>query len=64
MMNQREINIYLSKLISNPKYSIKMYENLNKFMDKYYIATESREVLINFFKKMEEDLLVRRFCKK
>ncbi|MCW7762301.1 hypothetical protein [Photorhabdus luminescens] len=51
MMNQREINIYLSKLISNPKYSIKMYENPNKFMDKYYIATESREVLIDFFKK-------------
>ncbi|MCT8347365.1 hypothetical protein LGZ99_09110 [Photorhabdus temperata] len=50
-MNKREINIYLSKLISNPKYSIKMYENPNKFMDKYHMTLESREVLIDFFKK-------------
>ncbi|WP_445496944.1 hypothetical protein [Photorhabdus sp. SF281] len=50
-MNKREINIYLSKLISNPKYSIKMYENPNKFMDKYRVAQENREVLINFFRK-------------
>lgn len=28
-----------------------MYENPNKFMDKYHMTLESREVLIDFFKK-------------
>ncbi|MCG3460397.1 hypothetical protein L7G72_00690 [Xenorhabdus bovienii] len=50
-MNIKEINIYLSKLISNPKYSIKMYENPNKFMEIYHISQSSRGILIDFFRR-------------
>ncbi|OKP04807.1 hypothetical protein [Xenorhabdus eapokensis] len=50
-MNMKEINIYLSKLISNPKYSIKMYENPNKFMKINYISQENKDILVDFFRK-------------
>ncbi|WP_340614771.1 hypothetical protein [Xenorhabdus thailandensis] len=50
-MNMKEINIYLSKLISNPKYSIKMYENPNKFMKINQISQENKDILVNFFRK-------------
>ncbi|MDX7997736.1 hypothetical protein FE394_00615 [Xenorhabdus sp. Reich] len=46
----KEINIYLSKLISNPKYSIKMHENPHKFMIEHDISKENKELIINFFK--------------